>query len=158
VSISELRDTNIFSGFTDDDLEYIARICRRRFHRAGEYCTIQGMTSDVLQILNDGKVAIEMRIEVAPSTQTLRVGTLTRGDIIDFSAFLEPHAPTTSAICLEKVETICIKFTDLEGLLRERASIEPKLMRNLVNIMGSRFRDSRIQLARLVVEMAKQEK
>lgn len=116
------------------------------------------MPSDELQIVKDGKVAIEMRVEVAPSTQTLRIATLTRGGILDFSAFLEPHAPTTSAICLEKVETIYIKSADLGCLFKEKPSIEHKVLKNLVVIMGLRFRASRIQLARLVTEMVKQGK
>jgi CRP-like cAMP-binding protein len=157
-SIRDLRDVEIFIGLSDDDLEQIAKICSRRTYRVGEYCAIQGMTSDELQIVNDGKVAIEMRIEVAPFAQTLRITTLTKGNILDFSAFLEPHAPTASAICLEKAETICIKTINLEGIFKERPSIEHKVMRNLVVIMGSRFRASRIQLARLVAEMVKQGK
>jgi len=99
-----------------------------------------------------------MRIEVAPSAQTLRIATLTRGNILDFSTFLEPHAPTASAICLEKADIICIKAMDLERVFKEEPSIEHKVMKNLVAIMGSRFRASRIQLARLVTEMVKQGK
>jgi hypothetical protein len=113
------------------------------------------MVSDELQILNEGKVAVEMRVEVAPASQTLRIATLTGRSILDFSAFLEPHTPTTSAVCLEKAETICIKLKNLEDIFRERPSIEYKVMKNLVRVMGSRFRASRIYLARLVAEMVK---
>jgi len=132
------------------------KVSGRRTYQVGEHCTIQGITSNELQILNGGKIAMEMRVEIAPVTQTLRIGTLTRGNILDFSAFLEPHAPTTSAICIEKAETICIKAKDLECIFREKPSIEHQIMKNLVKIMGTTYRASRIQLARLVAEMVKQ--
>ena len=157
ISIDELRDIELFAGLSDDEFERIAKISSRRSYLVGEHCTIQGITSDELQILNEGKVAIEMRVEVAPSTQILRIATLTRGNILDFSAFLEPHAPTTSAVCIEKAETICIKARNLECVFKESPSSEHKILKNLVKIMGSRYRASRIQLARLVAEMAKQE-
>lgn len=157
VSVGEIRGVELFTGLSDDDLEKITQHCYRRTYLVGEHCTIQGMTSDEMQILHDGKVVIEMRVEVAPSAQTLRIATLTSGNILDFSAFLEPNAPTTSAICIEKAETICIKAKNLENIFRERPSIEHKIMKNLVKIMGSRYRASRIQLARLVAEMVKQE-
>jgi hypothetical protein len=142
VSINDLRDVDIFAGFTDDELEQVAKL------------SIQGMISDELKILIDGKVDIEMRVEVPPSAQTLRIATLTRG-ILDFSAFLEPHTPTTSAICIENAETICIKVKYLDAIFQERPSIEHKMMKNLVKIMGFRYRASRTQLARLVAEMVK---
>ena len=116
------------------------------------------MTSNELQIVNYGKVAIEMRIEVAPFAQTLRITTLTKGNILDFSAFLEPHAPTASAICLEKTETLCIKAKDLECVFKERPSIESAVMKNLCGVISSRLRDSRHQLMCLVAEMIKQGK
>ena len=158
VTTGDLRDVDIFIGLSDDDLEQIANICRRRSHQAGEHCTNQGITSDELQIVDDGKVAIEMSIEVAPFKQTLRIATLTKGNILDFSVFLEPHTPTSSATCLEKVDTICIKSIDLENIFKARPSMEHKVMKNLVVIMGSRFRTSRIQLARFVAETVKQER
>jgi CRP/FNR family cyclic AMP-dependent transcriptional regulator len=156
VSINDLRDVDIFAGFTDDELEQVAKLCHYCNYRVGEHCSIQGMISDELKILIDGKVDIEMRVEVPPSAQTLRIATLTRG-ILDFSAFLEPHTPTTSAICIENAETICIKVKYLDTIFQERPSIEHKMMKNIVKIMGFRYRASRTQLARLVAEMVKLE-
>lgn len=155
--INDLQSAEIFAGLGDGDIEEIAKICKRRTYRGGEYCSTQGENSDELQIVSGGKVAIDMRIEAAPFIQTIRIATLTSGSILDFSIFLEPHTPTTSAVCLEKVETIYIKSASLEKIFRERPTIENRVMKNLVIIMGSRFRDSRIQLARFVAEIVKQE-
>ena len=146
------------AGFADDDLEQIAEICSLWTYRTGEHCATQGMPSDEILIVKDGKVAVEMHIDVAPYAQILRIATLTTGNIVDFSAFLEPHSPTASAICIEKAEIICIKLVNLEDIFKQRPPIEHKLMKNLVAIMGSRFRDSRIQLARFVAEIVKQGK
>ncbi|OGO07665.1 MAG: hypothetical protein A2Y92_01615 [Chloroflexi bacterium RBG_13_57_8] len=158
VVINALRDTEIFTGLADGELAEISKKCYRRNYQVGEHCTIQGMASDELQILNDGKVAVELHIEVAPFARTLRIGTLTKGHMLDFSTFCEPHAPTTSAICLDRAETICIKAVDLTRIFQENQMIENKVMKNLVQIMSTRYRASRIQLARLVSEMVEREK
>ena len=52
---------------------------------------------DELHIVNEGKVAIKMRIEITPYTQTLSIATLTRGNVFAWSALVEPHVLTASA-------------------------------------------------------------
>ncbi len=82
VSTRHLREVDIFAGLADHELEQIAKICRRRAYQADECCAVQGETTDELGIVNEGKVAIEIRLEVVPYTQTLSVTNLTRGRVM----------------------------------------------------------------------------
>lgn len=157
VSANDIQDTEIFAGLSDDDYIKLAKVCKIRRYLPGEYCTKQGVTSDELQILNLGKVAVDIRIENVPFVQSFMVDTLSKGNILDFSVFLEPPTPVASAVCLERDEVIYIKSSDLELIFKDNPLIESRVMKNLVKIIGSRFRKSRTQLARFIAKVVKQE-
>jgi CRP-like cAMP-binding protein len=155
LSIEDLRGVDIFTGLSDCELEPIAKTCSQRTYQEGERCVVQGETIDELRIVNGGKVAIEMRIEIPPYTQTISITNLTKGKVFAWSALVEPHVPTASARCIQKV---CIKASDLQRIFKGRPSVERVVMRNLVMVISCRLRDSRAQLVRFVAEMIKQGK
>jgi len=158
ISIEDFRGADIFAGLSDHDLEQIAKVCIQRTYQAGERCAVQGETADELCIVNGGKVAIEMRIEVTPYTQTISIATLTRGNVFAWSALVEPRVLTASVRCTERAQVICMKASDLQRIFKERPSIERVVMKNLATVISSRLRDSWAQLVRLVAEMIKQGK
>jgi len=137
-------------------LEQIAKVCVERTYQAGERCAVQGEETDELRIVNGGKVAIQLRIEAAPYTQALTTTTLTRGNVLAWSALVEPHVQTASARCIGMAQVLCIKASDLQRIFKERPSIERVVMKNLATVISSRLRDSSTQLVRLVCEMIKQ--
>lgn len=156
--IKDLRGVDIFAGLSNYELEQIAGICRQRIYHAGELCAIQGETTDELRIVNAGKVAIELRIEVAPYTQTLRLATLTGGNAFAYCSLREPYEFIASGRCLGEAQIISIKASDLKRIFRERPSIERVMMRDMAAVMCSRLKDSMTQLVCLVAEMIKQGK
>ena len=158
VSIKDPLGVDIFAGFSAHDLEQIAKSCIQRTYQAGECCAVQGETANELCIVNGGKVAIELRIEIAPYTQTIGIGTLTRGNVFAWCALLEPHVLTCSARCILRAQIICIKASDLQHIFKERPSLERVVMKNLVTVISSRLTDIEIQLVCLVTEMIKQGK
>jgi len=158
ISIKDLQGVDVFAGLSGNELELIAKVCSQRTYQAGERCAVQGEIMDELRIVNEGKVAIEMRIEVTPYTQTLGIATLTRGNVFAWSALVEPHVLTASARCIKKAQIVCIKASDLQWIFKERPSIERVVMKNLATVISSRLRDSMTQLVRLVAEMIKQGK
>lgn len=158
VPVSELRGVDIFAGLSDNDLAQISRICTQEVYDAGEYCARQGDTTDELRIVNVGKVALEMRINVVPYTQTVTIATLTPGKVCAWSALVEPHVLTASIKCLEPTRIIDVKASELERIFDDRPRVECVVMRNLAVVISSRLRDSRTQLVALIAEMIKQGK
>ncbi len=156
--IRSLRETDIFAGLSNYDLERIAGICDLRTYQAGERCAVQNQTADELGIVNEGKFAVEIRLEVVPYTQTLNVATLTKGNAFAWSALVEPHVLTASVRCIGEARAFHIKVSDLQRIFRESPSVERVVMKNLATIVSSRLRDSWSQLTRLVAEMIKQGK
>jgi CRP-like cAMP-binding protein len=158
VSVKELQDVDIFAGLDAQELEPISRACRQRIYQAGERCAVQGEVIDELRIVNEGRVALEMQIEVAPYTQTLSLTTLTKGKVFAWSALVEPNILTSSARCIERAQVICIKASDLQHIFREKPTVECLVMENLAKIISCRLRDTRNQLVRLVAELIRQGK
>lgn len=158
VSVKELQDVDIFAGLDAQELEPISRACRQRTYQAGERCAVQGEVIDELRIVNEGRVALEMQIEVAPYTQTLSLTTLTKGNVFAWSALVEPNVLTSSARCIERAQVICIKASDLQHIFREKPTVECLVMENLAKIISCRLRDTRNQLVRLVAELIRQGK
>ncbi|MDH5696390.1 MAG: cyclic nucleotide-binding domain-containing protein [Dehalococcoidia bacterium] len=159
--IKDLRGVDIFAGLSSYELAQIAGICSQRIYHAGELCAIQGEATDELRIINAGKVAVELRIEVAPYTQTLRITTLTGGNAFAYCSLKESEEPyvfIASGRCLGEAQIISIKASDLQRIFRERPSIERVMMKNMVTVMCSRLKDSMTQLVCLVAEMIKQGK
>lgn len=156
IAIRDLQDTDIFTGLSDSDLEQVATSCTRRIFQAGECCAVQGAATDEIGVINNGKVAIETRIEVTPYTQRLRLCILTRGNMVSWPALLKPNILTASARCMGETEIIYIKAAHLLHLFKERPSIEPVVMKNLATVLNSRLKDSWSQLTGLVSEMVKQ--
>ena len=158
VSSRDLRGADIFAGLPDTSLEKIAMFSKQRVYEAGEYCVVQGEIADKLLIVNEGKIASEIRIQVAPHTHTVTIATLTKGNVAAWSALVPPHVLTGSVKCVERSRVISIMASDLQHTFEEDPLIECIAMRNLTRIIGARLRDSHTQLVRLIVEVIKQAK
>ncbi len=156
ITARDLVDIDIFHGLPRQDLEQIASICAVREYQAGERCAVQGETAHEVRVVRRGKIAIEMRIEVTPFTQTLSITTLTGGNVFAWSALVMPYVLTASARCMERSQILSIEASDLQRVFNERPSVELVVMRNLATVISLRLRDGWSQLVRLVAEMIKQ--
>lgn len=158
LSSKDLRGVDIFAGLSDNDLEKIVKLCSQRVYEAAEYCVVQGEVADKLLIVNGGKVASEMLINVPPHTLTVTITTLTKGRVGAWSALVPPHVLTGSMKCIERTPIISIVASDLQRIFKEHPSIECIVMKNLAGIIGSRLRESHTQLSCLIAEVIKQGK
>jgi CRP-like cAMP-binding protein len=156
VLTTDLRRADIFAGLPDDSLEQIASLCSQHTYKANEYCATQGKTIDNLMIVNSGKVAIEMLIDVPRYSHTVTIATLTQGNICAWSALVPPHILTASLKCLEDTQMIFIKGSDLQRVFEKSPSIGCTVMRNLAGVISSRLRDSHTQLTRVCGEIIKE--
>lgn len=152
----ELLHVDVLNGLNADDLEGISGLCIFKSYSKGEYCGHANEPADELLIVNKGKVAIEMRIDVPPYNQKLSVAKLSKGQVCAWSALVEPNVLTSSILCVEPSEIIAIKASDMQRLFKKNQNIELVIMKNLTKIIASRLRDSHKQFLNLVVEMIKQ--
>lgn len=158
VLVKDLRDTDIFAGLSDSNLEQIARCCSQHIYQEGDFCARQDDMVDHLLIIKAGQVAIEMRVEVPPYAHTVTIAIRTRGKVCAWSALVPPQTLTASVRCTKRTEMISIAASDLERIFAEDPPIEGTVMKNLAGIISSRLRESRTHLLRLIAELIKQGK
>jgi len=156
VPIADLRGVDIFAGLSDENLGLIVKSSVIRGYRAGEYCAVQGKTTDQLLIVNSGKVAVEVWVDVPRHSHTVTIATLTKGRVCAWSALVPPYVLTGSVRCMEPVQMIAINDSDLRRLLANQPQVEAVVMRNLAGVISSRLRDSQTQLTRLCAEILKE--
>lgn len=156
ITTHDLRGLDIFAGLSDEYLQLLARLCTVRTYKTGEYCAVQGKTTDQLLIVNSGKVSIEVWIDVPRHNHTVTITTLTKGRVCAWSALVPPHTLTASIKCLENTQMIALKDSDLQKLFEGRPSLEAMVMRNLAGVVSSRLRDNQTQLTRLCTEILKE--
>lgn len=154
--LQDLRDVEIFDGLDAENMEKIRAFCVPNNYDGGEYIGVQGEHTDELLIVNSGKVAIEMRIEVPPYKQKLMVANLTKGQVCSWSALVDPFILTASIRCVEPSKIISVDALDLQRAFHENSKIELVVMRNLTKVIANRLRDSQTQFMNLVAEMIKQ--
>jgi CRP-like cAMP-binding protein len=158
VSAKDLRRTDVFAGLSDFSLEQIASLCSHSIYETGEYCAVQGEKMDHMLIVNGGKVAVEMQIEVPPHTHAVTIATLTKGRVCAWSALVPPNVLTASVRCVERAQMISIGASDLQSMFEQRPSLGYTVLKNLAAVISSRLTESRTQLERLVAEVMKQGK
>jgi CRP/FNR family cyclic AMP-dependent transcriptional regulator len=156
VSIADLKEVDIFAELSDEDLEEISKYCSLRSYRAGEYAAVQGKSTELLMIMNGGKAAVEMWVEVPRDNYTITIATLTKGRVCAWSALVPPNVLTASIKCIENTPMITIHREDFERILAAKPTLAAAVMRKLAGVISSRLRDSNTQLTNLSAEILKE--
>lgn len=148
ITIQTLSKFPIFEGLTDDELERIAALCREEVYEAGATIFEEGGAADYLYIVEDGKVALEMELELRPyaSPKQTTIEVATRGEAFGWSALVEPHTLTLSAKCMERAKVIVIRGSDLLDLFDSEPHTGHRVMRRVTQIVASRLKDTRQKL------------
>jgi CRP-like cAMP-binding protein len=89
-------------------------------------------------------------LQYATSTGERRtVDTIEAGDIVGWSAVIEPYMMTAFAVARTACKTIAIDAFRLRQLIKEDVTFADALMAEIAHITASRLRGAREQIARL---------
>ena len=143
-----LKACEIFSELTHSELEKIASATTQKEYEAGEIIFNGGDVADELLVIQEGKVALQMAL---PKTMTsmgkkITIDVATRNDAIGWSAVVEPHTYTFSAIGLQKVVALSISGKKLTWLLRENPKTGYTVLNGIVRMVASRLHATRLLL------------
>lgn len=143
-----LSKSTIFAHLTDDELERIADLCREQVYEAGATIHEEGAAAQDLYIVQDGKVVLELELELQPyaSPRRTTIEVVTKGEAFGWSSLVEPHIRTLSAKCLERTRLLVFKGSELMELFDSKPHIGYKIMTDIAKLVGSRLRDTRQKL------------
>ena len=81
-----------------------------------------------------------------PFNVKVKVHTAKAGEVFGWSALVKPYVYTASAECVEKVEEVYIKGSELMNLFEQNDHTGYVIMRNLSGHVSSRLTESREKL------------
>lgn len=140
-----LSKNPIFEDLTEDELESIATFCQEKVYEAGATIHEEGVAAEYLYIVQEGKVALEMKLELQPyaSPKQTTIEVVTQGEAFGWSALVKPHVRTLEAKCVERAKVIAIKGSDLLDLFESEPHISHRVMERITQMVAVRLRDTR---------------
>lgn len=140
-----LRECNIFQALADDELERVLSLAVDKEYEAGDVVFHQGDTADELFVIQEGKVALQMKLSVPlpQMSRSVTVDILTSNDVLGWSAIVNPHLYTFTAVCLQRVKALAIRGIMFRSLLQHNQHVGYEVLNGIIEVVASRLDETR---------------
>ncbi len=140
-----LKESQVFSILPYAELEQIASSVLEKQYEAGTTIFKEGDSADELLVLQEGKVVLQMTLpeEHAQTSRKVSVDIVTRNEIVDWSAVVEPYVYSLTAVCLQKVKALSISGNKFRWLLEDNHNIGDVVRTGLIKVITSRLVETR---------------
>lgn len=150
-----LKEYDFFKDLTVAEEEKVFALAARREYSAGAIIFREGERAEELFFLEEGKIVLQMQVRAAQSSSYRKatVDFVTKGEMVGWSALVEPNIYTLTAVSLGRSQVLAVNGPDLRTLMQNDLSISQKLLAALVKVISSRLADTRELLVseRLVI-------
>jgi CRP-like cAMP-binding protein len=144
ISPELLRRFPFFAGFSANELKQFAMAGREHSLAAGERLFAEGEPANECYFLIEGE--IEILICSDPDCrESVPLSTLPAGELVGWSALVEPHIYTASACAARSSRVIAFHRAELEVLAAD-AQLHCRLVAKVAQTIGRRLKDARVQL------------
>jgi CRP-like cAMP-binding protein len=144
ISPERLRRYPHCAGAPDDLLKSVAMLARERPFKAGERLFEEGATATKLMFLDSGEVDIVYRLG---DDREVAVETLVAGDLMAWSALLEPYRLTATGVARNDGVAIEIDAEELRKICQGNPSHGFVMMTQVAKTLRDRLAATRVQLA-----------
>ena len=144
ISPERLRRFSHCAGCPDDVLRAMAIIAANHSFKAGERIFSEGGNSTHLMFLEDGEVNVVYRLG---DDREVVVDTLVPGDTLSWSAVVEPHVLSATAIGKRDGRLIQVEAESLRRLCEANPAYGYRLMSEIARVLRARLIATRVQLA-----------
>ena len=139
--IERLQSNELFEALTEDELSTLSPLCSEFV--AAEDATIfaEGRNSSRVYVITEGQIALQRAIRVPHATRSRRttVALCRTGDVVGWSALVEPYRYTLSAVAWDSSRLISIDAKMLRKALDMYPEMGFKVMKSLSGVMGRRL-------------------
>ncbi len=144
ISPEQLRRFPYFSGVSDESLKQIAMLSDEKDLAANEEVFADEATMEYLYIITRGEVDIQC---VFDGGGRKVVDTLVPGELLSWSALVEPYKATAAAVATKPGALITIEAAGLRALMEKDHTLGFILMTEVAKAVSHRLSGSRVQLA-----------
>src|SRR5690349_23393655 len=138
-----LKQVHLFAGLSDDDIQELASVVKRRTFRSGEVIFHRDDPGQVLYVIKEGKVKISI---VSPDGQEISLVVFGKGEYFGELALLDGEPRSADAIALEKVECYTLQRSDFHKAIMKN----PKIAIQVLEVLSRRLRRTDKQVEDLI--------
>ncbi len=138
-----LKQVNIFQGLSDEEIQELAAVARRRMFRAGEVIFHRDDPGQILYVIKEGKVKICL---TSPDGQEISLVVFGKGQHFGEFALLDGLPRSADAIALEKVECYTLQRSDFHNAIIKN----PKIAIQIMEVLCERLRKTDRQVEDLI--------
>ena len=131
-----LRKVPLFADVSPEDLERVAELVEERGYAAGEVIASEGEIGDEEYIVIEGTIRV-VQDRDGREHELARRGA---GDVVGGLSMLRQAPRIASLVAEGPVRTICIRYRDVESVLRERPQIAIAAMRVMADRLAEASR------------------
>ena len=151
--VNILRQTDIFYGLTEPQLEMVAALCSEVTPKAGEIIFEENSAGDELYVIAKGEVDILVNPALVQSTTTeqssrlLTIATLRRGQTFGEIALVDQGLRSASARCVsKKTQLLVISRDRLVKMCNAYPDLGYRLMRNIAADLAFKIRGTDLMI------------
>jgi CRP/FNR family transcriptional regulator, cyclic AMP receptor protein len=144
ISPEVLRRYPYFAGVADESLKAVAMLAEEKCFPAGKHLFSEGDTADFLNIIVQGQVNIQYLLG---NGELRTVDTLVDGDILGWSALIEPYKYTAIGTTTKETQVVAIQAKKLRELCANDPLLGYHMTVEVAKLLAHRLESARIQLA-----------
>ncbi len=149
VSPEVLRRFPFFAGLTDEELKSIAMISDEEKYEANTFICHEREPARKLYLLLQGSVDVMVNTD-EEGLQHETVSTLTIGDVVAWSAVVEPHVLTASLFAATPVTVVAMDGAAMRALFELDCHLGYNILQKTAQVISDRLKDTRIQMLSMV--------
>jgi CRP-like cAMP-binding protein len=149
ISPEILRRFALFAGVDPADLKEIAMLGDEISFSEGQWVFHEKEDADALYLVQSGTIDLKINLDEAGKRQA-DLSTPTTGDVLGWSALVEPYIYTLSAVATSAVTLVKLDAEGLRRLMSEDAELGYLIMGRLAKALGERLTSLRIQFVSLI--------
>jgi CRP/FNR family transcriptional regulator, cyclic AMP receptor protein len=144
ISPEVLRRYPYFGCIDDETIKQLAMIATERCVPAGTIMFREGDPADHLSIILDGEVNIQYELG---SGELRTVDTLVDGDLLCWSALIEPYKVTAMGTTTKDTQLVSIDAAKLRAFCDNDTRLGYCLVKHVAKLLAHRLEGARVQLA-----------
>lgn len=146
--IEGLEKFSILQGLGPEELDVIAKFCKRSKVSKGETVFQIGEPADSLFLVCGGKIELRFNVIYHNTTAEICLDIKVQGDAFGWSAIIPPYKYTLSAYATEDSELLQIGRDDIQNSCEANTHLGYMFMRNTARVIGQRFEGSQEMLVK----------
>ena len=139
-----MQDSELFAELTEAELSKLAPLCSEFVAVEGGVIFTEGRNASNLYLVAEGQVALQKAIRVPHATRSRRTTIVVchPGDVVGWSAIVEPYKYTLSAVGWESSRLVSIEARMLRRAFDMYPEMAYKVMRSLSSVISRRLKQT----------------